>query len=274
MRCVLHAGAATHCNTLQHTATHLYALLHTANHCYALLHTATHDCMRSYRRSIIPYPSGFCYRIGAAVWNLVCATSRHCYALQHTCAATHCNTLVRTAPHCNTLLRLPYRRCSVESRVCFIKSLQHTATYCNTLQHAATYLASCVCYIKAPFMCYFYVLHQVTATHCNTLQHTAPHCNIQGKPGPKRGGVNCCRQRLGSRERTKDVHVVRRVKGLWRRGNEEKDFSKEKGVLRTCHVKSFIPNFASYCNTLPSMCYSKAYSACYIICVNMSHSSL
>jgi len=37
----------------------------------------------------------------------------------------------------------------------------------------------------------------------------------QGKPGPKRGGVDCCRQRLGSRERTKDVHVLRRVKGLF-----------------------------------------------------------
>jgi len=36
----------------------------------------------------------------------------------------------------------------------------------------------------------------------------------EGKPRPKRGGVNCCRQRLGSRERTKDVHVLRRVEGL------------------------------------------------------------
>jgi len=40
------------------------------------------------------------------------------------------------------------------------------------------------------------------------------HPRVQGKPGPKRGGVNCCRQRLGSRERMKDVHVLRRVKGL------------------------------------------------------------
>jgi len=28
-----------------------------------------------------------------------------------------------------------------------------------------------------------------------------------GKPGPKRGGVNCCGQRLGSQKRMKDVHV-------------------------------------------------------------------
>jgi len=213
--------------------------------------------------------------------------SRVCYitSLLRTAThyTTHCNTLVRTATHCNTLLRLPYRRCSVESRVYYIKSLQYTATYCNILQHAATYLASCVCYIKAPFMCYI-----------KSLQHTATHCNIQGKPGPERGGVNCCRQRLGSRERTKDVHLLKRVKGLLRRGNEEKNFSKEQGVLRTCHVKSFMPNFASYCNTLqhtathciilqhtasycntlPSMCYTKAHSACYIICVNMSDSSV
>jgi hypothetical protein len=31
-----------------------------------------------------------------------------------------------------------------------------------------------------------------------------------------------------------------------RRGNEEKDFSKEKGILRTCHVKPWMPNFASW----------------------------
>jgi len=39
--------------------------------------------------------------------------------------------------------------------------------------------------------------------------------SLQGKPGLKLGGVDCCRQRLGSRERKKDVHVLRRVKGLF-----------------------------------------------------------
>jgi len=35
-------GAATHCNTLQHTATHCNTLQHTATHCNTLQHTATH----------------------------------------------------------------------------------------------------------------------------------------------------------------------------------------------------------------------------------------
>jgi len=43
----------------------------------------------------------------------------------HTFAATHCNTLQRTATHGNTL------QCTAMHG----NALQHTATYCNTLQH-------------------------------------------------------------------------------------------------------------------------------------------
>ena len=50
---------------------------------------------------------------------------------------------------------------------------------------------------------------------------------MQGKPGPKRGGVDCCRQRLGSRERTKDVHVLRRVKSLIKTHVNEKESSRD-----------------------------------------------
>ena len=88
--------------------------------------------------------------------------------------------------------------------------------------------------------------HQATS-RCAALQgKSVPkrRAHNQGKSVPKGGGVNCWRKKLGTRERTKDVHVLRRPKGLLRKGNKEKDFSKEKEGLRTCHVKSFMPNFA------------------------------
>ena len=69
----------------------------------------------------------------------------HCIILQYTAhAATHRNTLQRTATHCNTL--------------------QHAATRCSTLQHGNTLEKGTSC------------RHQ-----CNTLQHTASYCNtLQG----------------------------------------------------------------------------------------------
>ena len=65
------SGAATHCNTLQHTATYCITLRKVAAHC------STKHC------------------------NTLQRTATHCNALQHT--ATHCITLQHTATHCNTL---------------------------------------------------------------------------------------------------------------------------------------------------------------------------
>jgi len=72
-------GAASHCNTLQHTATHCNTLRHTATHC-----NAWHDhCL-----------------IDAELPR----TATHWNTLQHT--ATHCstpyNTLQRNTAHCTT----------------------------------------------------------------------------------------------------------------------------------------------------------------------------
>ena len=52
--------------------------------------------------------------------------------------------------------------------------------------------------------------------------------SFHGKSGPKRGGVDYCRKRLGSRERTKDVHVLRRVPLQF----TQNTVVDQKGVLR------------------------------------------
>ena len=88
-------GAATHCNTLQHTATHCNTLQHTATHCNTLQHAAT-----------------------------------HCNTLQHT--ATHCNTLQHTARHCNTLQDTATRCNTLQHTATRCNTRQHTATHCNT----------------------------------------------------------------------------------------------------------------------------------------------
>ena len=59
-------------------------------------------------------------------------------------------------------------------------------------------------------------LSSARPSRSSALHHGAPLAKVistrwsQGKPGPKRGGVDCCRQRLGSRERMKDVHFEKR----------------------------------------------------------------
>ena len=54
--------------------------------------------------------------------------------------------------------------------------------------------------------------------------------SFQGKPGPKGGGVDCCRQRLGSRERTKDVHFEKSERFICEEAMKRKTSLKTKGV--------------------------------------------
>ena len=135
---------ATNCNTLQHTVTYRNKLLHVATqifylaimadwtHIFRHIHTATH-----------------------------CNTFTHCYTLQNRCwtspfwpagpmfpfAATHCNTLQRTATHCNTLQHTaaqildPAILTDRTHVSCHCNTLQHTATHCNTLATKMNYLA-------------------------------------------------------------------------------------------------------------------------------------
>jgi len=44
--------------------------------------------------------------------------------------------------------------------------------------------------------------------------NSRPGVCIEEKPGPKGGGVDCCRQRLASRERTKDIHFVKSERSI------------------------------------------------------------
>jgi len=53
--------------------------------------------------------------------------------------------------------------------------------------------------------------------------------SVEGKPGLKRGGVDYCRQRLGSRERTKDVHFEKSEKFICEEAMERKISLKRKG---------------------------------------------
>jgi len=160
--------AATHCNT-------------TKCNCNLLQHI--HDVHKQ--------------RMSSAAFPWLVLTKYHC----NTLAATHCNTLQRTATHCNapqhinvnaeqaadTTRGIPVTRIdkiSLQHARC--NTLQRTATHCNALQHTATHKYKC------GTGCRYYAWHsrdsywqnitatrslQHTATHCNALQCTATHCN-------------------------------------------------------------------------------------------------
>ena len=51
----------------------------------------------------------------------------------------------------------------------------------------------------------------------------------QGKPGPKGGGVDYNRERLGSRERTKDVHFEKSERFICEEAMKRKTSLKRKG---------------------------------------------
>jgi len=136
---------APHCNLLQHTATYCITLHHAVtnwNKLYILQSTATHCNM-------LHYTTRQHLRAGSSRW-------RHHQGMNVSpLAATHCNTLQRTASLCITL--------------------KHTATRCNTLQHTARH--------RLGARSWWWRHHQginesrPTASPCNTLQHTATNCN-------------------------------------------------------------------------------------------------
>jgi len=99
-------GAATHCNTLQHTATwHEMAPCHSGSGCY-------------------------CRDNDSRIITLLRDSATHCNTLQQ--PVTHCNNqaiIQVTDARIVTLLRDSAIRCNTP---------QHTATHCNTLQQPAT----------------------------------------------------------------------------------------------------------------------------------------
>jgi len=167
-------GAATHCNTLQHT-TPCNILQHTAtqNEC------ATYSCLCAATHKPLQHTATNCNTEQMRDMFL----PLRCNTLQHT--ATRCNTLQHTATYRNNILMpaqskrerkrererekasrcvsvglsLPHEQCRNRMRWRHIDA----ATYCNTLQHFATPCNTL----------------QHLATRCNILQHTATHCNIE-----------------------------------------------------------------------------------------------
>jgi len=115
-------------------------------------------------------------------------------------------------------LRLPVKTPTFPPKKCFCG---YVRLFCGIVEVSSAHGYDKVC--CSVLQCVAVCL-QCVAVWCSVLQCVAVCCSVlqcvavccsEGKPGPKRGGVDCCRQRLGSRERTKDVHVLRRVKGLF-----------------------------------------------------------
>jgi len=116
------------------------------------------------------------------------ATATHCNTLQHT--ATHWNTLQHTATHCNTLQYMQRGNAQTLQNIAihWKDSLQHTIINCNTTKPKQNktckrkfwdILASALDMKSQQTLQHtatYCNTPQHTATHCSTLQHTAAHC--------------------------------------------------------------------------------------------------